>query len=141
MNKTLHKKWTGIWEDIFSSQIFKLDIIDGFKYRKKQAWFFLFTTLGVFSLMGCLFYFEASAFNWNKNRVAFLVLFFSPLLITVAFWFRACLIYSFVDWRISKEARVDTKKKARALIIFKASIAPFIIYYGYLMWRLLQLSR
>lgn len=136
MNKILHRKWTDLWSEIFSPTIFKLDIIDSFKYRKKQAWFSLFATLAILSLISWLFSVDISSSKWGEDRVVFLALFYLPLLMTLLFWFRACSIYDFAVGGTTTEEQFITKKQARASLIFRISIVSFGFYYCYWMYRL-----
>jgi hypothetical protein len=133
MNKILPRKGTHIWEEIFSPAIFRLDLVDGFKYRTKQTWFSLFVALSLFSLVGWLFFIDASSLNWS---IFWLFLFYLPLLVVLLFWFRACSIYDCSVWKIHEEKKPITKKQTRASLIGKISLVVFGLYYCYWMYRL-----
>jgi hypothetical protein len=133
MSKILPRKWSDICSDIFSLTIFKLDVIDGFKYRKKQTWFSLFVTLAIFALVGWLFSIDASSLNWS---ITWLSLFYLPLAITLLLWFRACSIYDCSVWEMHEEKKPITKKQTRASLIGKISLVLFALYYCYWMYRL-----
>lgn len=137
MSKILPRKWANIWNEIFSPTIFLLDIIDGFKYRKKQTWLSLFVTLAFFALVCWLFSIDISNLNWG---VGWLSLFYLPLLATLLFWFRACSIYDCGVWEIHEEEKPITKKQARASLIAKISMISFGLYYCYWMYRLFSHS-
>jgi len=131
MNRTLHRKWTGIWKDIFSFWVFKMDLIDGFKYRTGTSWFFLLVTLGIFSLLFWRFFSANSILFWGPDQWGVEALFYVPLLITIIYWFRACLIYDFVRWNFSDRERMSTKKNERAKRMLRVSVVVFAVYYGY----------
>ena len=133
MKNILHKKWIGIWSEVLSPTIFKLDIVESFKYRKKQALLFFSTSLLIFSLIIWFFFYEISSVGEGGVQTALVFLFFLPLLITLLFWFRACLIYDFSE-------RVITKKQTRASLIIKISIGSFGFYYCYWMYQLWQIG-
>jgi hypothetical protein len=138
MSKILRRKWANIWSEIFSPTIFKLDIIDGFKYRKKQTWLSLFATLVLFSLIGWLFSIDVANRNWSSDRIVLLALLYLPLLITLLFCFRACSIYDLTVLKTTEEKWFFTKKQARASLIFKVSVVSFGLYYCYWIYRLWQ---
>lgn len=140
MSKILHKKWTNIWSEIFSPTIFKLDMMDSFKYRKMQAWLSLFATLAIFSLISWFFSVDVSSSKGTRERVVLLVLFYLPCVITLLFWFRACSIYDFPDRTAAEGEQFFTKKQARASLIFKASIISFGFYYCYGWYRMFQIT-
>ncbi len=140
MSKILHKEWTNIWSEVFSPTIFRLDIIDSFKYRKKQAWLSLLATLIIFSLVSWFFSFDVSNLNWSIDRVVLLAFFYLPFLITLVFWFRACSIYDFTISGTAEKERFLTKKQARAALVFMISKFSFGFYYCYCMYRLWQIG-
>lgn len=136
MSKIFHRQWNDLRSEILSLTIFKLDVLESFKYRKKQTWFFLFFCLTLFSLISWGFFIEASRFNWSNGRVFLLILLYLPLLITLLFWFRACSIYDFSSLKPAEDKLVITKKQARASLIIRISLVSFSLYYGYWMYRL-----
>lgn len=140
MSKPLRKRWADIRGEIFSLTIFKLDIIDSFKYRKKQALFSLFAALAILSLISWFFSMDLSSSTWSKNRVVWLTLPYLPCVITLLFWFRACSIYDFSVGRAMADEQFFTKKQARASLIFKASIISFGFYYSYCWYRIFQIN-
>lgn len=133
MSKILPRRGTYSWKDILSPTIFKLDLVDGFKYRKAQTWFFFFVTLSLFCLVAWLFSIDAFAHNWS---IVWLFLFYLPLLITILFWFRACSIYDCGVLQVHEEKRPITKKQGRASLIGRISLIMFGLYYCYWMYRL-----
>jgi hypothetical protein len=133
MSKIFPRKGTYSWKEILSPTIFRLDLIDGFKYRKMQTWFFFFVTLALFSLVVWLFSIEAFTHNWN---IGWLFLFYLPLLIAFLFWFRACAIYDCGVWVVHEEKKPITKKQTRASLTGKISLIVFGLYYCYWMYRL-----
>jgi hypothetical protein len=131
MSKILPKRGTYSWKEILSPTIFKLDLVDGFKYRKVQTWFFFFVTLSLFSLVAWLF-----SIDVLTHSIVLLFLFYLPLLITLLFWFRACAIYDCGVWKVHDEKKPITKKQTRASLIGRISLIVFCLYYCYLMYRL-----
>jgi hypothetical protein len=137
MNKILYRKWSDIWTEIFSPTIFMLDLIEGFKYRKKQTWLTFIVALGIFALVGWLFSIDVATLDWSSSQMSFLFLFYSLLLVTVLFWFRACSIYDLSVLQITKHEGFITKKQIRASLLFKITMGSFGLYFCYWMYQLL----
>lgn len=140
MSKTLRKRWADICGEIFSPTIFKLDIIDSFKYRKKQTWFSLLATLAIFALISWFFFIDVSSDKWSKDWIFLLTLLYFPCFVTLLFWFRALSIYNFSVEGLTREKPFFTKKQARASLIFKVSIILFSFYYCYCWYRMFQIT-
>ena len=140
MSKTLHRKWADISGEICSPTIFKLDLIDSFKYRKSQAWFSLLISLALLSLICWMFSADVSRSNWSEERFIVLALFYLPCLISLLFWFRAWSIYDFSVVRATAEEQFFTKKQARASLIFKTAYISFGFYYCYFWYVVFQIT-
>ena len=129
------------WRELVSPQVFKLDIVDGFKYRLKQSLFFLFSTMVLFALLAWGFSYDLADINGNGRQLLLLILLYLPAGVGLVFWFRAGLSYDFDHWDHTNKKKPKTKKSLQAAWVFRVTIVLFGIYYAYWMYRLWQLSQ
>lgn len=127
MAKIAQIKYPAIWKDVVSPMLFMVDVIDSFKYRTKQAWFALISAIAIFAALFCVLPYKPSPNDSSFN----LIVSYSPLIITLVFWFRACSIYNFKNWDVRRNKPITTKKSIRASFIFKITWAVLGMYYLY----------
>lgn len=138
--KILRKRWAENRDDILSLAIFKMDLIESFKYRAKQTWIAFFVALVFMAHIGWLFCVDMSHRNEIQIQVILLVLFYLPSVLMLLFWFRAFSIYDFsVGWGVVQRD-FFTKKQTRASLIFKLSFIVFLLYIVYSIYLMAQIT-